>query len=210
MGYLGSSSEAGKKQLVKWALTKTPATAFEFGVGFGHFGTAAKKMIPGLTIEGCDIYPPAVKKHLGAVGNPYESVIQANMSLAVRSIGKYDMFMFGDCLEHVPQEEAFEILRLSASLAKIVLIRIPVGPHHKKKNGLGGNPDEAHLWTFYPPMLQEIMGFGYRIEYSMVNPSPYRPDKHIPLFEVADIEYHSQYELEQAHYGNYGLISEAV
>jgi hypothetical protein len=118
------------------------------------------------------------------------------MQDAMRTMKQYDMFLFGDVLEHVEKGMAIRLIMAALNYSRYLAIRIPVGLYTQQ--GKFGNPFEAHRWSFYPMILEE-KSLEWNCEFCLI--SPLVP--HCPSFE--DLKYRIEYEENHAWVGGFGL-----
>lgn len=199
----GSSVGAGRTRAMKWVTDSGPTAIFEFGCGRGDLGRALRKACPHAFIEACDSYLPVVEMHQQNVGNPFDRVRHSRIEDAARAASKGCpnaplrpwLWAFGDTLEHLPRALAFELLLNSP--ADLLYIAIPVGswPQKPKK----ANPDEEHLWSFYPQDLLELAG-TWTVENALIKGS----DK-MRRLEFTDLEDQAEYGVATEFIGNFLL-----
>lgn len=196
---LGSSIKKGRHYLVDWIILINPKHIFEFGVGAGNLARAIKDKNNSIVIDGCDCFAPAVEYHLKNNSSPYSSIIHKDM----RNIDfchinkKYDMVLFGDSMEHIPERDARMILNGLSCPA--IGIRIPVGAY--PQGAKYGNKDEAHLWTFKIDWLEGFKDWKINMNtVTDVTPNGKSYKTYSEIIDNVDISIPFKY------IGNFGLL----
>jgi len=196
-GYRGGTSERqGMPAVRTWMrdLSGKIHTVVDFGIGQGYLGEQARRYVRPRRVVGCDVYQPVVDRARG--GEIYDEVYSLSLLDFVNDPrcpqGRGVLWMFGDVLEHVPQDRALHLLQHAK--AEYVLLRIPVGPYPQKGNK--HNPAEEHLWTFYPDMLQAEL-----VQHAYITPLV---DRH-ELCSFTTLERQRVYERPKAYLGNFLL-----
>jgi tetratricopeptide (TPR) repeat protein len=93
-------------------------------------------------IEGVEVFPKYIMPHQEFL---YDEIHIGKIEELVDTIGDFDMYIFGDVLEHLPEETAVRVLESAYRKAnKAVLINIPLGRGWLRE-GSDENEYEAHL-----------------------------------------------------------------
>ena len=157
----GRSVSFGRERLCAALASRRPARVVDFGCGAGLFGEALTKRYQPTELIGVDIWPPTVKR-LQNRASPYTAVLEGDILDLLRGelqgLDGWDLWMFGDCLEHVSREQALAIL--SMPHPKIIAARIPIGEW--PQGAIGGNEAEEHRWSFYP---RDLFSVARRVTY---------------------------------------------
>lgn len=115
----------------------------DFGPGEGTYSILGRHLAPNATWLGVEIFQPYVERY--DLEQKYDGIVVSD----IRHLEiKHDLGIFGDVLEHLPREDAVNVLQSQAGLSKNLYVSVPIipapqGPSH-------GNDHEAHLydWTF--------------------------------------------------------------
>jgi hypothetical protein len=136
----------------------------DFGCGGGYVGSRLLEAFPGIkNLVGVDIWGPPCEFHFKNK-QPYTRIFQADMvHMILRNQlpvidEPWDLWVFGDALEHIPLQHAREIVKAAPCP---VAARLPIG--RWPEGELDGNKAEEHLWSFYPD--QHIFTFGKQLLY---------------------------------------------
>lgn len=157
----GCSAGHGVAYLKKWLVARQNqiTRAVDFGCGAGTQGEFMRKTLPQLeTLVGVDIWPATVRRQQDRTDKIYDKIVLADfrdlLTDGVRGVTgePWDLWFFGDCLEHIDEDKAFEILELEGP--RFIVVRIPVGLY--PQDVLDGNKAEQHVWSFMPSMLKRL------------------------------------------------------
>lgn len=147
----------------------------DFACGRGLLGKRLRETFPGINLlHGVDANHSTIQARREDSPTIYDTMEYLDLrtpgwytghSFYSTSAIDWDLFMFGDCLEHIPVQDAMHIIQ--GAQAKRTLLRIPVGPW--ENDGFDNLTDEfdSHKWTFKPSMLPD----RHRIEYLSVDTS---------------------------------------
>ncbi len=139
--------------VLHYALALQPARVLDVGVGMGAYGFMLRQFTDisaeriskpdwRLVMDGVEIFEP--------YANPvwdyaYDQVLRGDIRKLIPSLGKYDLILCGDVLEHFPKEESAALMRRLLELGKVLIATTPVGDY--PQGAWGGNEAEAHLCT---------------------------------------------------------------
>jgi trans-aconitate methyltransferase len=126
--------------------TVRPKRVVDFGAGAGRLGRLCREVLKGevhlTAVEGF----PATVARLRENG-PYDQVDQALLQeWTAKNRATFDLAMFGDVLEHVTRNEAFQALDAALTFAPNVLVNIPL--RNLLQDEVGGNILEEHRAYF--------------------------------------------------------------
>lgn len=116
----------------------------DFGPGEGTYSILGRHLTPNATWTAVEIFEPYVERY--DLDQKYDEIVIGDM----RELNTmhYDLGIFGDVLEHLPEHDAKQMLAMEASRANHLFVSVPIvpapqGPSH-------GNDAETHLhdWTF--------------------------------------------------------------
>jgi hypothetical protein len=143
--------------LISTALTEIiklePRSVLDVGCGFGLWGFLARlylDVFPGrrykhewtVRIEGVEAFPKYVMPHQEFL---YDTIHAGKIEDMVDRLGEFDLYIFGDVLEHLTKETGIQTLETACrKAAKGVLINIPLGEGWLREVS-EENEYEAHL-----------------------------------------------------------------
>jgi len=150
-----------------------PHSILDVGCGFGLWGFLCRfsfdvhkgrhyKDSWSTRIEGVEVYEPYIMQHQKFL---YDRIHVGRIEDLIDSLGEYDLYIFGDVLEHLPKEVGQRVLRMAYNMArKGVVVNIPLGDGWLRE-GTDENPYEAHvsMWDvmdflqFWPKLYGEIV-----------------------------------------------------
>lgn len=152
----GSSNSAGKDQILNW-FTENQNNIFrilDIGAGSGTYSNLIKsaKLLTAAEWIAVEAWKPYIDRF--NLESKYSLVINQDIrNLSWDSIGRFDVAIAGDVLEHMTKSEAIFIVDQLLKISKTVIISIPVV--HYPQDEVEGNPFEKHVkddWSH-----QEIM-----------------------------------------------------
>lgn len=124
----------------------------DIGPGSGTYA----KMFPDAEWTGIEIWEPYVEKY--GLKDLYKKIIVADSrEYDFSELGKFDVAIAGDVLEHMTADEAKNVLEKLKSVADTVIVSIPIG--HHPQGEWEGNPYEEHVvddWT--DDRVKEVLG----------------------------------------------------
>lgn len=107
---------------------------------------------------GVEVWEPYIEKY--GLRERYDHIINKNvMDIEFESPNRgylINMAIFGDVLEHLPEDDARHIILKAKEYFRYIVVSIPIV--HAPQGEVDGNPYEAHLkhWTFEE--MHNIMG----------------------------------------------------
>ncbi len=160
-----SSVEHGKKDIKDW-FDKQEDIRLIVDVGPGS-GTYAKLLGTKYCYNGIEIWGPYIKKW--ELNKLYSEVIVSDIRHV--KLPPADCIIFGDVLEHLPKEDALEVVREARKKYKHMVISVPLSTkgHFYKGRVCFCNDYEEHIsaWTFIEvkklahwSLAKEIRGIG--------------------------------------------------
>lgn len=145
---------------VKSALKRIlPASVVDFGCGLGKYGFLVREILGGVKTVAVDVFPKTTDWL--STQNIYNEVVNSDIR---EYEGGGHLGIFGDVLEHLPEEDIKKLLLsiFVESRFKYLIIVVPLG--EVKQGAEGGNEAERHLSTIeekkFVKMIEDI---GYRI-----------------------------------------------
>ncbi len=130
-----------------------PESVLDVGCGFGLWGFLCRlylDVFPGrryrenwrIRIEGVEVFPKYIMPHQEFL---YDKIHIGNIETLFDELDEFDLYIFGDILEHLPKQSGVELLdRAYRKANKGVLINIPLGEGWLRK-GTDENEYEAHV-----------------------------------------------------------------
>jgi len=124
----------------------------DIGPGSGTYA----KLFPEAKWTGVEIFEPYVKKY--GLKKLYENIIIEDIrKFDLSPLGRFDVAIAGDVLEHMTAEEAIAVVNKLQSIADTVIVSIPIG--HHPQGEWEGNVHETHVvddWT--DEKFREVFG----------------------------------------------------
>lgn len=121
-----------------------PERVLDLGPGAGTWAKVMRPRHSGYW-AGCEVWPPYVDEF--GLALLYDRVIVADIRHYVRVMpDEWDLWIAGDILEHIPQDEAESLVQRIIDTGSDFLVSVPVIEYHQ--GALYDNPHEEHLW--YP------------------------------------------------------------
>ncbi len=138
-----------------------PASLLDVGLGNGKIGFIARDLLDVMLgergkfkkkdwktkIDGIEIFSDYIQDHQKAI---YNEIYIGNAFDVIDTLGKYDMIVLGDVLEHFEKNQAYQFLdKCIAHSNKHLTVCIPLGEKWTQE-AIYGNPYERHLsfWSF--------------------------------------------------------------
>ena len=140
---MATSFEAGKDYTRRVVNKLNHDRILDIGVGSGTYAM----MFPNSNITGVEIWEPYVKEY--GLNNLYDTlIVEDARTVDYSSLGRFDVAIAGDVLEHMSAEDAISLLNKLKEISDTVVLSIPLG--HHPQGECEGNPYEAHIvdnWT---------------------------------------------------------------
>jgi hypothetical protein len=156
-----------------------PNSILDVGLGNGKMGFIARDFLDvmlgerfrredwKIKIDGLEVFPEYVQAHQKAI---YDDIFIGDAFDTIDKVGKYDMIIVGDVLEHFEKEKAWKFLdKCAEHCTGHIMLNIPLGEKWTQGD-IYGNPHEAHLsfWDYaeFEPFtlekaLYEFPSIGY-------------------------------------------------
>lgn len=139
------TSDIENKQIAKqWIDELTPLRVLDVGTGNGTYSSLARK--PEQTWIGIEVYYPYVTEYQ-LEGKYDEMIIGDARYINYDKLGEFDLIIWGDCIEHLPKDDAKELLNELLKHTEALILAFPVVHYDQEDEN---NPFEEHLdhWTF--------------------------------------------------------------
>jgi SAM-dependent methyltransferase len=130
-----------------------PESVLDVGCGFGLWGFLCRlylDVFPGrrygedwkIRIEGVEVFPKYIMPHQEFL---YDKIHLGKIETVFDELDAFDLYIFGDVLEHLPKQVAVQLLdRAYRKANKGVLINVPLGEGWLRE-GTDENEYEAHV-----------------------------------------------------------------
>jgi hypothetical protein len=130
-----------------------PAAVLDVGVGNGAYGflirqyldIGEQRLSPAewrLRVEGVEIFP---KYHNPVWDFAYDRIYLGDAREILPTLGKYDIVLLNDVLEHFDRAEARALVEVALGKAPVIIATTPASDYPQGE--WAGNPAEAHLCT---------------------------------------------------------------
>lgn len=162
----GSSYGSGRNALLE-KISELPSIerVVDFGCGGGANGIGLRKVLPGVRqIVGVDVWPPTIARRLEDNPKIYDEILRWDFSGLVTDSkpliergGAWDLWVFGDSLEHVALDVALKIMSWKNAgplTVRYIAARFPCGEY--PQGAAGGNPAEVHRWSWYDGLMDRV------------------------------------------------------
>jgi hypothetical protein len=132
---MGTSNWQNTSYCIEKIIEIQPKSILDIGIGFGRWGILSReflevwneKMTPDqweVKLDGIEAFAPQIQK--------YHSYFYTNIYIGdafdlIPKLGKYDLIILGDVLEHFTPERARTVLDNCIKNAKYVMLNIPLG-----------------------------------------------------------------------------------
>lgn len=132
------SSESGKQHIKNILDRVKRDTVLDVGVGSGTYA----KLLPDSKLTGIEIFEPYVERF--KLNDLYGNLlVQDARTVDYAALGRFDVAIAGDVLEHMTADEAKELVGKLREIADTVIVAIPIG--HYPQDESEGNPHEKHV-----------------------------------------------------------------
>lgn len=141
------SLSTGKDQIQKWFTTNQHKLyrILDVGVGSGTYCKLIKednKVCVNSDWVGIEAWGPYIEQF--DLKNRYNTIINTDIrKIDWETLGKFDVAIAGDVLEHVTKEDAIFIVDKILDYSSVLIISIPIV--HMPQDEYEGNPYEVHI-----------------------------------------------------------------
>ena len=137
------SSNSGKQYIKNIVSKVRSGTILDIGAGSGTYA----KMFPNSDVTGIEVWTPYIEEY--NLNELYKNIINRDArKIDYSTIGKFDVAIAGDVLEHMTEIDAQALIQNLKQIADTVIISIPIG--YYPQDEYAGNPYEKHItdnWT---------------------------------------------------------------
>jgi hypothetical protein len=153
-----TSDPANIPFVVEQLIRLQPKSVLDVGVGFGKWGVLAREYVDvwanrctpdewELRVEGIEIHEPYRNAIWGAA---YDIVHVGDARLLIDRLGRYDVAIFCDVIEHMSKEDGRVLLAKLAERCNHVIVTTPVAFWAAEHDPAARNPHERHVsfWEY--------------------------------------------------------------
>lgn len=120
-----------------------PKSAFDIGVGAGKYGKMIKSMGINCIVDGSEPVKQYAEQYKAEYAANYRKVNIVDFRDLIKTMeADYDLWIFGDVLEHMFYSEVFNCLDYCLSRSKYILCLIPI---NSKQKDAYGQLSERHI-----------------------------------------------------------------
>ncbi len=114
----------------------------DVGPGWGKYVTILRPILEDTTFTAVEVWGPYARDY--RLETKYEKVVVADVRyVSWDKVGRADVVIFGDVLEHMSAEDALAVYKSAGEVCDFLIISIPVS---KASQGeVHGNPFETHV-----------------------------------------------------------------
>ncbi len=139
---------------IRMIIPQNPASILDIGVGYGRWGYLCRETLDAaferykpeewkVQIDGIEIFEPYILPHQRFL---YDTIHIGDAADIIKTLGRYDIIIAGDVVEHLPKEKAWDLLFAVIQRAeKGFLLNLPLGEEWLRECPEHENVHEAHL-----------------------------------------------------------------
>jgi len=138
------SIKVGKPAILKWFIENKNSIhkVIDIGVGCGTYSTLVRNICNTAEWVGIEVYEPYIEEF--KLKEKYDVIINEDArTLDYQSLGKFDVAIAGDVLEHMTKEEAVILVDKLLEIANTLIISIP--QWYSPQGESYGNVHEIHI-----------------------------------------------------------------
>lgn len=132
-----------------------PKSIVDLGCGFGKYGVLCREVLDAVhgrisrfdwqhNIFGVEAWG----KYANPCWEAYDSVSVMDFVPAYKTFHDYELILAVDVMEHLPKEQAIEIIDSLVANNRYVIVSVPIG--ECPQGAVFGNPYEEHKAAWYP------------------------------------------------------------
>lgn len=130
----------------------TALTVVDVGAGQGTYSILGRHLRWDARWIAVEIFEPYVERFL--LGEKYDDVIVADIRDWKPDLDDY-VILFGDVLEHLPRQDAIDVLTFHMERATEIMVSLPI--IYAPQGEFEGNPHEAHLHHWHWNEMLELL-----------------------------------------------------
>lgn len=134
----GNSMPEGKPYAIEKIVEINPSTILDIGAGRGAYATILYPYLPRAVFDAVEVWEPYVEQF--QLHKKYRNIFIEDARN--HEDFSYDLVIFGDVLEHMPEKDAVDLWNRASKQATFGLISIPI--IHMPQEEIDGNPYEIH------------------------------------------------------------------
>ncbi len=151
-----------------------PKSVLDVGIGNGKMGFIARDLLDVMLrsaykepdwrvkIDGIEIFPDYIRDHQKAI---YDNIYIGDAFDLIDDLGKYDLIILGDVLEHFDKKQAMQFLdKCFAHTKHHIILNIPLG-NKWTQSAIYENPHEEHLSFWSPEELEPLTENKYVVRF---------------------------------------------
>ncbi|CAM3901526.1 methyltransferase domain-containing protein [Cohnella lubricantis] len=149
---MGTSNWQNISYCVELIRLVKPAKVLDVGVGYGRWGMLCREFLDvwggkffrsqwTTQIDGIEVFPANVDQYHQYF---YNQIYVGNAYTVIDTLGRYDLIILGDVLEHFEKTQALHFLDKCLYRSSHVLLIIPIGTNWPQ-GAVYGNEHERHL-----------------------------------------------------------------
>lgn len=155
-----NSVAEGKQYVVDYFADSRLQRVLDVGPGSGTWRDALGPAHPDAHWTGVEVWGPYVEAYNLAAR--YDRIIVADARyLDWGRVGSFDLAILGDVLEHMPPEDAADLLATVLDRSAFAVVSVPI--IHYPQGAEMGNPYETHVAHYAPDTIKSLLLTAGRI-----------------------------------------------
>jgi len=157
--------------VLKHVMKLQPKRVLDVGVGYGKWGFLLREYLESwndrvhpedweITITGVEVWEPYTR--LPWMREIYTNMVIQDVRVWIQGRVfhelQYDVAICGDVLEHMPKEDAIQVLNALLGLCGEVIVNVPIGKEWLNNQIVDGNPYEKHQCAWEHEELEHFDG----------------------------------------------------
>lgn len=147
------STGDGRKWVTDRMADSNVSTVIDVGAGQGTYSILGRHLIWSARWIAVEIHEPYVDRFL--LGQQYDDVVVSDIRDWKPEIDDY-LILFGDVLEHMPRQDAIDLLEFHKQQASEIMVSLPI--IYAPQGACFGNEHEAHLHHWHWNEMLEVLG----------------------------------------------------
>ncbi len=135
----------------------------DLGVGRGTYAELLRPHTPGAAWTGVEVWAPYAERF--RLSEKYDRLLIADIRrVDYPALGRFDLALLGDVIEHMKKDEALAVLDAVMGVADLAIVSLPIVPH--RQSAVHGNPFERHVkedwshaevWESFPALAAAFL-----------------------------------------------------